>query len=92
MDIPKRDDITGSSKLVAELQAIFTIYASDLRKFREGGAEFELLGNTEMFDIVVKLLNVSDKIKKLDNLPVSDAPTAQTKVANIQDLILNGKK
>jgi hypothetical protein len=40
----------------------------------------------------VKLLNVSDKIKKLDNLPVSDAPTAQTKVANIQDLILNGKK
>lgn len=65
---------TGSAKLVSELQLIFAIYAKDLKVFREtgisktpdGGSNFQLLHDTEMFDMVVKLLNVSDKIKKLD--------------------------
>ena len=82
---------TGSAQLVEELQLIFAIYAKDLKTFREGGAEFVLLANQEMFDVVVKLLNVSDKIKKLD--VVTDAPAEGTvkqsaPVRNIQDILL----
>lgn len=88
---------SGSSMLITELNLIFAIYAKDLKKFRlgatkdeEGNSPFELLYDTEMFDIVVKLLNVSDKIKKLDTVEeTDDKQKAGAKIKNIQDLTLN---
>lgn len=79
----------GSVMLLSELQQIFSIYAKDLKTFREGGTEFELLANTDMFDIVVKLLNVSDKIKKLDTSPTDGATVPEEpQLVNIQDFAL----
>lgn len=95
---------TGSAKLIAELQAIFSIYADDLMTFRTRGTKeyprtdeddvprYKLLYDTEMFDMVVKLLNVSDKIKKLDVAEETDDKPKETKVKNIQDLTLNSVK
>lgn len=87
---------TGSAKLIAELQEIFSIYADDLRTFRTGNNSsednkpvYKLLDDGEMFDRVVKLLNVADKIKKFDVVEETDDKPKASNVKNIQDITLN---
>lgn len=81
---------TGSQKLVDKLQTIFSIYADDLQTFIDRGTEYKLLHDDKMFDTVVKLLNVLDKIKKVDAIEggEEEKPKGETKVKNIQDLII----
>lgn len=58
--------LSGASELINELQGTLAIYAKDLKKLREGKSDFELLGNEEIFNFIIKILTVVDKIKKLD--------------------------
>jgi len=87
-------EISGSEKLVSELDQMFDIYAKEMESYRTGNGEVIFLKDDAMFDIYMKLLDKKDKIKALNtSLSDPDAPTdTPKKVENIQDLILNGKK
>lgn len=83
---------SGATTLIEELNKIFTLYTQELKDWREGKGKGRFLIDEDMFDVVIKLLNVSDKIKKLNVVDGSEEEKPKEKVANIQDLILNGKK
>lgn len=82
-----------AESLITELNEIFKIYTAELKDWRQGKGKGKFLMDEDMFDVVVKLLNVSDKIRKL-NTPVGEETTAQVsgKVVNIQDVFLTQKK
>lgn len=90
---PKSSMDSGSAKLLSKLQTIFDIYSDDLQKFIDGKTNFKLLDNTDMFDVVVKLLNVSDKIKKLDIVDAdeNEGEKPEPKIKNIQDFTLKNR-
>lgn len=87
----EKTNIFGASNLIDELNLYFGAAARDMKSYRNGKPmdSFEVLGDSEMFDIAIKLLNVSDKIKKLNVVEVEQTKE-QRKITNVQDMLLNG--
>ena len=83
---------TGSEKLIEELRTILAIYTKELEDWRKGKGKGQFLLDSEMFDLVIKLLDKSDKIKKLDAVMDTEAETTDKKVRNLQDYALNKNK
>lgn len=84
---------SGATTLIEELNKIFTLYTQELKDWREGKGKGRFLIDEDMFDVVIKLLNVSDKIKKLNVVEGTEEPEQpKAKIGNIQDITLNGKK
>jgi len=85
---------TASANLIEELNKIFEIYTNELREWRLGNGKGKHLLDEDMFDVVIKLLDKSDKIKKLNQADEgADGEKMEgAKVRNIQDIILNGTK
>lgn len=85
---------TASANLIEELNKIFEIYTNELREWRLGNGKGKHLLDEDMFDVVIKLLDKSDKIKKLNHSESEDVPEQKkdTKIRNIQDVFLNGNK
>lgn len=88
----KSSGMSEATNLIEELNAIFAIYTKELKDWREGNGKGKFLLDDGMFDVVIKLLNVSDKIKKL-NAPVETTETSnevppKDKIVNIQDAFL----
>lgn len=85
---------TASANLIEELNKIFEIYTNELREWRLGNGKGKHLLDEDMFDVVIKLLDKSDKIKKLNQADEGESgeKTDGAKVRNIQDIILNGTK
>lgn len=89
----EKTEQTGSANLIEELNKIFEIYTNELKAWREGKGKGTYLLDEDMFDVVIKLLDKSDKIKKLNVVEEGEAtPKSDPKVRNIQDVILNGTK
>jgi len=85
---------TASANLIEELNKIFEIYTNELKAWREGKGKGTYLLDEDMFDVVIKLLDKSDKIKKLNQTDEGESggKAEGAKVRNIQDIILNGTK
>lgn len=82
-------DGKGSANLINELNKIFDIYTNELREWRTSGVLGDKLSDEKAFDIVIKLLDKSDKIKKLGNGDAEEAETGVTSAPkNIQDYAL----
>ena len=83
---------TASANLIEELNKIFEIYTNELREWRLGNGKGKHLLDEDMFDVVIKLLDKSDKIKKLNHSESEEEAKPSATVRNIQDIILNGSK
>ena len=82
---------TASANLIEELNKIFAIYTDELRAWREGKGKGKYLLDEDMFDVVIKLLDKSDKIKKLNVVEEAEEEKPQPKVRNLQDWTLQKK-
>jgi len=86
------DGVDGAANLLSELNKIFDIYTSELKDWREGNGKGHFLLDEKMFDVVIKLLDKSDKILKLSQKDGEVKPVTETaKIRNIQDVALNKK-
>jgi len=83
---------TASANLIEELNKIFEIYTNELREWRLGNGKGKHLLDEDMFDVVIKLLDKSDKIKKLNVAEESETEKQPQKVRNLQDWTLGKKK
>lgn len=89
----EKTEQAASANLIDELNKIFEIYTNELKAWREGKGKGTYLLDDDMFDVVIKLLDKSDKIKKLNVVEEGEAtPKSDPKLRNIQDVILNGTK
>jgi len=87
--------ISGSAELIVELKTILSIYTGELKDWRLGKGKGNFLLDSDMFDLVIKLLDKSDKIKKLDAVDEQGAgeeEKQQPKVRNLQDWALTKNK
>lgn len=90
----EKTEQTASANLIEELNKIFEIYTNELKAWREGKGKGTYLLDEDMFDVVIKLLDKSDKIKKLNVVESDDASEEkpQQKVRTLQDWTLSKKK
>lgn len=85
---------SGSEQVLAQLDNVLIEIANDLKKLAAGEDNFTIINNEPIMEMVMKIVDKSDKIKKLNGSAILDTPSESTAkpVNNIQDLILNGKK
>lgn len=85
---------SGSEQVLAQLDNVLIEIANDLKKLAAGEDNFTMINNEPIMEMVMKIVDKSDKIKKLNGSAILDTTSESTSkpVNNIQDLILNGKK
>lgn len=81
--------------LIQELNKIIGIYTKELKDWREGKGKGTFLLDEDMFNVVMKLLDKSDKIKRLNVVEADAAPAEENtkpKITNLQEWTLNKSK
>jgi hypothetical protein len=78
---------SGASKVLKSLDNFLFVLSADIDGYTAGKGNLQLLKDDAEFELILKLLDKSDKIRKLiADSEVSDAPDATPK--NIQDFAL----
>lgn len=93
MQTGKKDNQGGAKKLLKSLDNFCSEIASDVDKFAKGGGNYSLLKEGPEYELIMKLIDRSDKIRKLaSDTEAEPTPDDEPKIRNLQDFALNGKK